>query len=306
MNGTISHPRPRILSRTIDYLALTKPELTGLSVLTALCGFYLGTPGPIDYWRFFHVALGTALVGGGAGALNQFIERGYDALMKRTERRPLPAGRLQPLEGLIFGCVASMLGIIDLCLFTNILTGFLAAATFATYIFLYTPLKRITPYSTLIGAVPGALPPVLGWAAARNEVNLGAALLFAIVFCWQMPHFLSLAWMYRRDYARAGFKILTVADPDGKRTSHEIVAYSIALVPVSLLPAFAGMTGLASMAGAIILSLAFLSISVMLSRHAGNPQTIIGGKFNSYSRRLFFASLVYLPSLLLLIALDKA
>lgn len=277
-----------------------------LSVLTALCGFYLGTLGAFDYWRFFHVALGTTLVGGGAGALNQFVERRYDALMKRTERRPLPAGRLRPIEGLIFGSVMSILGIVDLCLFTNNLTGILAAVTFSTYIFLYTPLKRITPYSTLIGAIPGALPPVLGWAAARNDVNLGAAVLFAIVFCWQMPHFLSLAWMYRRDYARAGFKILTVGDPDGKRTSREIVAYSIALVPVSLLPASAGMTGLASMAGAVGLSLAFLFMSVMLVRHAGNPQTIMGEKFNSYSRQLFFASLVYLPSLLLLIALDKA
>jgi len=304
MNRTLSHSR--LLSRAFDYLLLTKPELTMLSVLTALCGFYLGTLGAFDYWRFFHVALGTTLVGGGAGALNQFVERRYDALMKRTERRPLPAGRLRPIEGLIFGSVMSILGIVDLCLFTNNLTGILAAVTFSTYIFLYTPLKRITPYSTLIGAIPGALPPVLGWAAARNDVNLGAAVLFAIVFCWQMPHFLSLAWMYRRDYARAGFKILTVGDPDGKRTSREIVAYSIALVPVSLLPASAGMTGLASMAGAVGLSLAFLFMSVMLVRHAGNPQTIMGEKFNSYSRQLFFASLVYLPSLLLLIALDKA
>ncbi|HYQ85699.1 MAG TPA: heme o synthase [Bacteroidota bacterium] len=304
MNRTLSHSR--LHSRAFDYLLLTKPELTMLSVLTALCGFYLGTLGAFDYWRFFHVALGTTLVGGGAGALNQFVERRYDALMKRTERRPLPAGRLRPIEGLIFGSVMSILGIVDLCLFTNNLTGILAAVTFSTYIFLYTPLKRITPYSTLIGAIPGALPPVLGWAAARNDVNLGAAVLFAIVFCWQMPHFLSLAWMYRRDYARAGFKILTVGDPDGKRTSREIVAYSIALVPVSLLPASAGMTGLASMAGAVGLSLAFLFMSVMLVRHAGNPQTIMGEKFNSYSRQLFFASLVYLPSLLLLIALDKA
>jgi protoheme IX farnesyltransferase len=283
-----------------------KPELTFLSVLTALCGFYLGTVGPFDYWRFFHVALGTTLVGGGAGALNQFIERRYDALMKRTERRPLPAGRLHPIEGLIFGSVTSLLGIVDLCLYTNLLTGFLAAVTFATYIFLYTPLKRITTYSTIIGAVPGALPPVLGWAAARNDVNLGAGVLFAIVFCWQMPHFLSLAWMYRRDYARAGFKILTVEDPDGKRTGREIVAYCIALVPVSLLPALAGMAGPASMAGAAALSLAFLSLSIILFRQAGDHLALTGGKFNSYSRQLFFASLVYLPSLLLLISLDKA
>ncbi|HEY6191551.1 MAG TPA: heme o synthase [Bacteroidota bacterium] len=312
MNGTakaIGRARYPLLSKLSDYGELMKPELTGLSVLTSLCGFYLASSGPFHYILFVHLALGTALLGGGAGALNQFIEREYDSLMKRTERRPLPAGRLEPSECLTFGIVIAAAGMLELTLFVNILTGFLAAVTFATYIFLYTPLKRITPYSTLVGAIPGALPPVMGWTAARNSIGTEAAVLFAILFCWQMPHFLSLAWMYRRDYARAGFKILTVDDPGGRRTSRQILAYSIGLVPVSLAPAFAGMTGLMSVTGAAMLSLGFLSIGVLLARqsrrspagiHAADPV-----EFNFYSRRMFFASLVYLPCLMLLLTIDK-
>lgn len=312
MNGTvkaIERSRSPVMSKLFDYAELMKPELTGLSVLTALCGFYLGSAGPFQFWLFFHLALGTALLGGGAGALNQFIEREYDSLMKRTERRPLPAGRLEPAECLTFGIVIAAGGMLELTLFVNMLTGFLAAVTFATYIFLYTPLKRITPYSTLIGAIPGALPPVMGWTAARNSLTLEAAVLFAILFCWQMPHFLSLAWMYRRDYARAGFKILTVDDPDGRRTSRQIVAYLIGLVPVSLAPTFAGMTGFISIPGAALLSLGFLAIGLLLARQSGHSRagisTVDPMEFNFYSRRLFFASLVYLPCLMLLLTIDK-
>jgi heme o synthase len=312
MNGTvkaIERSRSPLLSKIFDYAELMKPELTGLSVLTSLCGFYLAGSGPFHYWLFLHLALGTTLLGGGAGALNQFIEREYDSLMKRTERRPLPAGRLDPTEALVFGIILSAAGVLELTLFVNVLTGFLAAVTFATYIFLYTPLKRITPYSTLIGAIPGALPPVMGWTAARNSVTMEAAVLFAILFCWQMPHFLSLAWMYRRDYARAGFKILTVDDPDGRRTSRQILAYSIGLVPVSLAPTIAGMTGSISIAGAALLSLGFLSIGILLARQSKHaPRGIPAGdpmEFNFYSRRLFFASLVYLPCLMLLLTIDK-
>jgi protoheme IX farnesyltransferase len=270
-----------------------------------LCGFYLASAGHFNYWLFSHVALGTALLGGGAGALNQFIEREYDALMKRTERRPLPSGRLEPFECLAFGIAISMIGILELSIWVNLLTGFLAAVTFATYIFLYTPLKRITPYSTLIGAIPGALPPVMGWTAVRNDITLEAWILFAILFCWQMPHFLSLAWMYRKDYARAGFKILSVDDPDGRRTSRHILAYCIGLLPVSLTPALAGMTGVVSIAGGGLLSAGFLMIGILLARESRHSGPLVSGEFNQYSRRMFFASLIYLPCLMLLMTADK-
>jgi protoheme IX farnesyltransferase len=306
MNGAAKAiGRPRSAARLSDYLELMKPELTGLSVLTALCGFYLATSGAFDGALFVHLALGTALLGGGAGALNQFIEREYDGLMKRTERRPLPSGRLDARSCLIFGITISAAGLVELAVFTNLLTGFLGAVTFASYIFLYTPLKRITPHSTLVGAVPGALPPVMGWTAARNQLTPEAAVLFAILFCWQMPHFLSLAWMYRRDYARAGFKILTVDDPAGRRTSRQIFWYSAGLVPASLAPSLAGMTGVASVAGAALLSLGFLAIGVLLVKESNHPRVGFPGEFTSASRRLFFGSLVYLPCLMLLMALDK-
>ncbi len=307
MNGTArAIHRSRSLARLADFLELMKPELTGLSVLTALCGFYLASSGAFDFVLFLHVALGTVLLGGGAGALNQFIEREYDGLMKRTERRPLPSGRLDPQTCLVFGITISAAGLLELTLFTNVLTGFLGAVTFATYIFLYTPLKRITPHSTLIGAVPGALPPVMGWTAVRNEITPEAAVLFAILFCWQMPHFLSLAWLYRRDYARAGFKILTVDDPAGKRTSRQILWYSVALLASSIGPALAGMTGAVSVAGAALLGLGFLGIGILLVKESNHPGCDFPGEFTSTSWRLFFGSLVYLPCLMLLMALDKA
>jgi heme o synthase len=295
----------RTRSKVADFVELMKPELTGLSAMTTVCGFYLATTGTINGWLLFHTALGTLLVGGGAGALNQYIERHFDALMKRTERRPLPAGRLMPGEVLLFGAVLSLLGILELTIMANVLTGFLAAVTWSSYLFLYTPLKRVTPLSTVIGGIPGALPPMMGWTAVRNELSVESFILFAILFCWQMPHFFSLAWMYRRDYARAGFKILTVNDPDGKKTSRQILWYSAALIPLSLAPTVFKMTGHASTAGAVALSVGFLSLGILLSRcsHQDIPDTL--GKINIHSRRLFFASLIYLPALLLLMTLDK-
>ena len=171
----------RSRAHMLDYLELMKPELTGLSVMTTLCGFYLATTGSFNGWLFFHTAIGTLLVGGGAGALNQYIERQYDALMKRTERRPLPAGRLLPFEVLMFGCFISIAGIVQLAFFANFLTGFLAVITWSTYLFLYTPLKRVTPFSTVIGGIPGALPPMMGWTAVRNEITIEPLILFAIL-----------------------------------------------------------------------------------------------------------------------------
>ncbi len=292
-------------SKVLDYLELMKPELTGLSTLTTLCGFYLASTGTFDLVKFLHVATGTALVGGGAGALNQYVERGYDAMMKRTERRPLPAGRMMPWEALVFGIIITLAGIAQLTFFANPLTGFLAALTFTTYLFLYTPLKRITPLSTFIGGIPGALPPMMGWTAVRNEISVEAWILFAILFCWQMPHFYSLAWMYRKDYARAGFRILTVLDEQGTRTSRQILFYCIALLPASIAPAVVGMTGVFSTVGAIIFGIGFLLFSIILVVNAKQTTADAMVKTNSSSRQLFFASLAYLPALMFLLSVDK-
>jgi protoheme IX farnesyltransferase len=296
----------RTRSRVLDYAELMKPELTFLSVLSALCGFYLGTTGQFNFWLFFHVATGTTLLGGGAGTLNQYIERTYDGMMKRTERRPLPAGRLYPLEVLIFGIVISVAGLVQLTLFTNVLTGFLGALTFTTYIFLYTPLKRITPWSTIVGAIPGALPPMIGWAAVRNDLPLEAWILFAILFFWQMPHFLSLAWMYRKDYARANYKILTVFDATGVRTGKQIVIFLFALIPATMITSFIGMTGKTYFMSALLLNGVFLFFGLRMMKCTGDHITEDTAKLTSSARRLFFASLIYLPALMLLMALDKA
>ena len=301
----LDSPIARSRSRILDYMELMKPELTLLSVLTTLCGFYLATKSSFDWMLFINTAIGTTLVGGGAGALNQYIERSYDALMKRTERRPLPTGRLLPLEVLIFGSVISIAGLLELTFFTNYLTGFLAFLTWSTYLFLYTPLKRVTTLSTLIGGLPGAIPPMMGWAAVRNNLGIEAWILFAILFCWQMPHFFSLAWMYRKDYARAGFKILTVFDESGLRTSRQIIIYLIALIPASLAPAFAGMTGSFSTVSSLFLGIGFLifGIALMKFSHQSTGESLT--KVNYYTRKLFFASLIYLPVLMIIMSLDK-
>ncbi len=301
LENEIASTRPRIL----DYAELMKPELTFLSVLSALCGFYLGTTGTFDAWLFLHVAMGTTLLGGGAGALNQYIEQRFDALMKRTERRPLPAGRLFPAEALTFGIILSTLGLVELTFFTNILTGFLGALTFTTYIFLYTPLKRITPWSTIVGGIPGAIPPMMGWTAARNEITIEAWILFAILFCWQMPHFFSLAWMYKKDYARAGFKMLTVTDIDGRRTSRQIVFFSVVLLPVTIMTTAFGVTGIAYAIVATVLGIVFLMYGILLQRYTRHLRADDAQKVNSYARKLFFASLIYLPLLMLMMSIDK-
>ena len=282
-------------SRFADYLTLTKPELTFLSVVTALAGFYMGTGETIALALLLHTLVGTALVGGGAGALNQYIERDLDGLMRRTENRPLPSGRLGPWEVLIFGSLLSLAGLAQLSLFVNALTGFLAAATLVSYLFLYTPLKRITPLSTLVGGIPGAIPPMMGWAAVRNEIGQEAWILFAILFLWQMPHFFSLAWMYRKDYARAGYKMLTVLDPKGNRTGRQILFYCGALIPTTMIPVLAGYTGFAYMICALFLGTAFLLSGIHLVKTRSNDS----------ARRVFLVSLLYLPALLLLMVIDR-
>lgn len=283
--------RPRIL----DYIALGKPELTLLSVLTAVGAAYLGAGNGVPYGILIHTFLGTLLVGGGAGALNQFLERSYDARMKRTEDRPLPGGRISPTEALLFGLVTAVLGVAELSLFANPLAGFLAVVTLTTYLLLYTPLKRLTPFATVIGGVPGALPPVIGWAAVRGEVGIEAWSLFAILFFWQLPHFFALAWMYRKDYARGGYKILTVVDPEGKATSRQIIVYSAALLPASLLPTYLGLLGTTYFGCAFALSSLFFLVALQFYKQ----------RSNAAARQLFYASLLYIPALILIMILDK-
>lgn len=290
--GTVALHRPRVL----DYITLTKPELTLLSVATAIAGYYLAATAGIDYTGLVHVFVGTLLVGAGAGALNQLIEREHDGLMRRTENRPLPTGRLAPWQVLAFGSAVSVGGLAHLTFFTNTLTAFLGALTLTSYLFLYTPLKRLTPLSTVVGGIPGALPPMMGWAAARNEISLEAWVLFAILFLWQMPHFYSLAWMYRRDYARAGFPMLTVVDESGRRTARQILLYCIGLVFVGSAPFFFAMTGGVGLAAGMALGLAFLTCAVGLW----------ATRSNQWARRVFFVSLLYLPLLFALMSLDKS
>lgn len=284
-----------VWSRTMDYVILMKPELTMLAVLTALGGAYLAAAGEVHYSILAFTLLGTVLVGGGAGALNQYLERKFDAMMRRTENRPLPSGRLRDHQAILFGIVASISGVILLGAFTHILAGALAAVTLATYLFLYTPLKRITPYATVVGGIPGALPPLIGWAAVTGDLTIGAWSIFFVLFFWQMPHFLSLAWMYRKDYARAGFKMLTVVEPTGASASRQILIYCLALIPAVLFPALVGILGVFYAIGAFLLSIGFLALALRL----------YSDRSNASAKRLFHGSLIFLSGLMGVMLLDR-
>lgn len=278
-----------------DYLELTKPRVTLMVVITMAFGYYLGSRGAMDWMLLLHALLGTTLVAGGTSALNQYWERDLDAKMQRTKNRPLPSGRLQPRDALIFGVIISLAGIVHLLVMINALTALLAAATLISYVFIYTPLKQKNSLSTIVGAVPGALPPLGGWTAARNDLSIEGWILFAILFIWQLPHFLAIAWIYREDYLRGGFPLLTVIDPDGDSAGRQIISNCLALLPVSLLPTIVGMAGRFYFIGALALSLFFLACGVAVMRQRSNVTV----------RRLLHASLLYLPSLLALMALDK-
>jgi heme o synthase len=281
-------------SNTIaDYGALMKPELTLLSVLTAVGSAYLAMNGSSHYYLLFHTFIGTTLVGSSAGVLNQYIERRYDALMKRTEHRPLPSGHIQPVEAQFFGIVLGVAGLSYLALFTNWAATSLAVLTLVSYLAIYTPLKRKTPFATVVGGIPGGLPPLIGWAVVRGSVSMEAWSLFFILFFWQMPHFLSLALMYRNDYVRAGYKLLTVLDPSCAVTSRQILVYSIALIPASLMPMLVGLTGMFYFIGALMLSTGFLIIAIRL----------YFVRTNFVARNLFYASLLFLPVLFFLMML---
>lgn len=284
-----------LISQLSDYYELTKPGVTFMVLVSTLAGFYLGSQNPFDLILLFNTLLGTSLVAGGTNALNQLIEREIDARMKRTQKRPLPDGRLQPGQAQVFGTVISLGGILYLCIAVNLLTGLLAALTLGIYVFIYTPMKRKTSLSTIIGAVPGAVPPMGGWAAARGEIGIEAWVLFAILFFWQIPHFLAIAWVYRADYARGNFPVLPVIDGNGTYTSMHIIVNCLALLLVSLLPTLLGLTGSIYFVGALLLGLGFLTSGVRVALF----------KSNFCARRLLHASIIYLPLLLFLMSIDK-
>jgi protoheme IX farnesyltransferase len=268
-----------------DYLALTKPRLNLLVVATSAAGYYLGGPGRPDLTPMTLAVAGTALVAGGAAVLNQLYERDTDALMRRTRLRPLPDGRVAPAEARLFGLALSLAGLVVLAARANWLSAGLALATLVVYLVVYTPMKRRTPLSTLVGAIPGALPALIGWTASHGSVALGGATLFAIVFLWQIPHFMAIAWMYRDDYGKAGFPMLPVIDPEGRRAGKQAVLYAAALVPVSLLPTLAGISGVVYFASALVLSLAMLALAMRFA----------ATRSDTSARALFFGSITYLP-----------
>ncbi len=283
-------------TRVLDFVALAKPRLNLLVVLTTAVGYYLGSNGRVDYLVLLHTLIGTALVAGGASALNQLSERDLDGLMARTASRPLPEGRVQPFEAQWFGIVLAGGGLLQLVVGAGVLAAGVAFATLGTYILIYTPLKRLTPLSTAAGAVPGALPPLIGWAAARGSLEPAAWTLFAIVFLWQMPHFLSIAWIYRDEYERAGIPLLPVVEPDGRRTARQVVGYAGALLVASLLPGFVGLAGVLYLGGAVLLGAILALLAVRFAR----ARTVAS------ARSLFLGSISYLPLLWGLLVADRA
>ncbi|MGA9771942.1 MAG: heme o synthase [Blastocatellia bacterium] len=277
------------------YAELTKPRITLMVVLTAAAGFCLGSQQGIDFVRLLNMAVGVALLSSGIATLNQYMERRTDALMRRTESRPLPSGKLAARDALLFGISLSAVATAYLWLLINPLSAALGLATFAGYLFIYTPLKTKTTLSTVLGAFPGAMPPLMGWVAARGEVSLEAWILFAILFLWQFPHFLAIAWMYRDDYARAGIKMLPVVEPEGKVTGQQIISYTLLLVPVSLLPTLINLAGTVYLVGAIVLGIVFMYFSARAAFIRTTWQ----------ARQLLLASVLYLPVLFILMVFNQ-
>ena len=280
---------------TRDLVALGKPRVLLMVLASTLAGYFVALDGPADLARVIHVLLGTFMAAGGTLALNQYVERDVDALMERTRRRPLPDHRLQPLEALLFAGVLTSAGVTYLAVSVGIAVAGLTLATTILYLGAYTPLKTRSALCMLVGAVPGALPPVTGWLAARGELGLGAAMLFAIVFLWQLPHTLAIALLYRDDYARAGVRVLPVVDAYGTVSDRQIVTSTLALLGVSVLPAAIGLSGTAYLATACVLGLGLLGIGLA---HASTPSL-------ASARRVLLATLLYLPLLLAVLAFDR-
>jgi heme o synthase len=284
-----------VYATALDYWALTKPEVNFLVLITTTAAFYLASRnGAVRFLTLIHILVGTLLVASGAGTLNQFLERSFDAKMRRTVRRSVAAGRVSPVNALLFGIALSVAGVLYLAA-VNILTALLAGLTLLSYLFLYTPLKRVTPLCTLVGAIPGAAPPLIGWAAARGQLNAAAWVLYIVVFLWQFPHFMAIAWMYRDDYARAGYHVLPNQSSRNRFVSWQSFVCSLALVPMALIPGLTGGSGTVYSVGAVLLSLVFLYFSGRFAFHRSNIT----------ARQLLASSIVYLPLLFALLVLDK-
>ena len=278
------------------YADLVKARLTMLVLLTTLVGFYMGfNRGPMDYLLMFHALFGTALVASGAAALNQFLEREYDARMRRTASRPLPSGRMQPVTVMLFGGVCSLVGTVYLAALVNPLTSALGAVSLVSYLFIYTPLKRLTWWNTAVGAIPGALPPLMGWVAARGELTVGGWAMFAILAFWQLPHFFAIAWIYQEEYTKAGFKMLPAVDPDGSRSAQQSVSHTLGLLLASLAPVVLHLAGKVYLVAALVLGSFYLWRAIQFARRLDVPS----------AKQLFFASIIYLPLLLIALVANK-
>jgi protoheme IX farnesyltransferase len=284
------------LSRVSDYFCLIKPEVTFLVLIATGLGCYMAAPGALNLWTLFHAVLGTALVAGGTATLNHYMERDLDGRMRRTAQRPLPSGRLKPREVLNFGIALSVFGGAYLALFVNLLTSVIGLLTLLSYLLVYTPLKRKTSWATFIGAFPGAAPVLMGWTAVRNSAGLEAWVLYALLFAWQFPHFLAIAWMYKEDYARAGMLMLPQRDPEGNRAFLEILGTSLTLIPLSLVPTILGMTGSLYFCTALLLSLSLLFFAVRASVLRSRLQ----------ARVLLHVTVIYLPLIYAMMVMDKA
>jgi protoheme IX farnesyltransferase len=277
------------------YIDLTKPRITWLILMSTGVGYFFGMKDGFHWLAFLHTLIGTGLIASGTAALNQWWEHLADAKMNRTNKRPIPSGLVTPPNALRFGVALSVLGFAELYFGVNPLTGILGALTLGSYLFIYTPMKQVSPHSTTIGAIPGAMPPLIGFAAASGVLTMEAWVLFGILFLWQFPHFYSIAWMYRDDYARAGIRMLPVVEPDGESTSRQIVAFSVVLIPFSLLPVFLAMTGKIYLVGAIMLGMFFLYAGIRVARE----RTLVR------ARGVLLASVLYLPVLYGLMMLDR-
>jgi protoheme IX farnesyltransferase len=305
MTLPLSAFRTRATSLLRDYAELTKLRVTTLIVMTAWCGYFFGAhKAGVSWisWGLFHSLLGIGLVSSGTAALNEVMEHDVDAYMRRTALRPLPAGRMSLLHATLVGVLAAVGGSIYLAVFTNPLTGLLTFLTAVVYLAAYTPLKRISPICTFVGAFPGAMPGVLGWTAARGKLEWGTLVLFAILFVWQFPHFFSIAWLYREDYAKGGVRMLPVVEEDGRSTAHRIIIYSVALIPISLLPSFMGMAGRIYLVGAVALGFALLYVGARLA-FLNLPLASAPSKMRA--RHVLQATVIYLPLLFALMMINS-
>lgn len=292
---TVDFPLARAARRVADFCELAKPRVVLMVLITAFVGFYVGSAQIPNYVHLVKMLLGTALAAGGTLALNQFLERQSDALMQRTRHRPIPDGRVQPVEAFWFGVGATGIGLAYLALEVNAISAWVTALITVSYLLFYTPMKRKSSLCVLVGAIPGALPPVIGWVAARGRLDVDAWVLFAILFLWQVPHTLAIAWLYREDYAKAGIRFLPVIEPGGASTNRQIISHCAALLAVSLLPTLLGLAGAVYFVVAFVLGVGFLASGVRLAMESSL----------SGARRLLLASLIYLPVLLLMMALDR-